>query len=119
MNRIVKLVLYVVCIIAVIVLGSITVRKYREAGKTSERRTERITHAASVEPTNSAEITNLVAEATNLVAPATLTNAAATNEIEPRRALDALHLSRLRQLGLVLDSGCHFPAYGLGRTAAG
>jgi TolA-binding protein len=89
MSRKLKLVLYAVCIVGVIVLGSLTLRSYREASRSSELRKERIAQLESAEPTNAAVLTNAAAEVTNAVTDTNLlanvdtnvttTNAAATN----------------------------------------
>jgi TolA-binding protein len=80
MNRTLKLVFYVVCLIGVIVFGSLTISSYRQATKTSQHRAERIADLTSIESTNVAEITNTTPD-TNLVADvaATNTNVASTN----------------------------------------
>jgi TolA-binding protein len=95
MSRPVKLVLYVVCVTAVIVLGSFTVRSYRQATITSERRAERIARVTSGENTNLTEITNTAID-TNLPidtklaaeATATATNAAGTNMAVAKKEAD-------------------------------
>ena len=74
MSRTTKLVLYVVCIIAVIIFGSITVSSYRDATKTSQRRASQLAGLASIDNTNAVEGTNLAPD-TNLLADATVTNA--------------------------------------------
>ena len=109
MSRGLKLALYIVCGIAVIVLGSLTMSSYRDAMKTSQRRAERMARLASIENTNAAdtatnatdaitnaaEITNATAAAdtgadTNLAA----TNAAVTNlAAEAKRRADADEIS--------------------------
>lgn len=89
MSRPVKLILYIVCIVAVIVFGSITVRSYHQATKASERRSERL-NPVTAERNNATELTN-VAEPTNVVAAITgaiATNAAGTNRAEARRDPD-------------------------------
>lgn len=73
MSRQVKLVLYVVCVVAVIIFGSITVRSYHQATKASERRAASLARV-SAEETNATETTNLTVEAAGA-----LTNAASTN----------------------------------------
>lgn len=95
MSRSVKLVLYIVCVIGVSVLGSLTVRSYRQATKTSASRMEKLNRAALTESTNVTEATNAAAttnaaEATNPVAEgdavtnAVVTNAAAARKDTPR-----------------------------------
>ena len=91
MSRKLKLVLYAVCIVGVVVLGSLTLRSFREANRSSERRNERIAQLESTDPTNAASLTNAVAEITNAVTDTNLaanadtnlttTNAAATNVV--------------------------------------
>lgn len=78
MSRKFKLLLYVVCAIGVVVMGSLALRGYREATKASERRSERLARIGSIENTNVPGITNVVA-ATNL--PAAPTEAAITNAV--------------------------------------
>lgn len=79
MSRTLKLVFYAVCIIGVVVSGSLTVSSYRQATKTSQRRADNL---AGLENTNVTETTNL-APGTNLLAAATNgtanTNPAATH----------------------------------------
>ena len=77
MSRKFKLILYAVCIVAVVILGSITVRSYHEATKASERRAATLARVTA-EETNATEIPN-VAEITNLTAEAAVTNTAPTN----------------------------------------
>ena len=91
MSRSVKLVLYIVCAIGVVVLGSLTVRSYRQATKTSASRAEKLNRAASAESTNVTESTNAVvatnaADATNVVAESDAgTNTVATNAPAARK----------------------------------
>src|SRR5688572_30003585 len=87
MNRTTKLVLYVVCLIAVIVFGSITVSSYRQATKTSEQRASRIADLTSIENTNVTETTNTAPDTNLLVeAAATNTNVVSTNVAETNLA---------------------------------
>jgi TolA-binding protein len=92
MSRSIKLVLYIVCVVGVIVLGSLTVRSYRQATKTSASRAAKLARAASTESTNGAEATNAAIttnapEATNLVAAAeAATNTVATNPATARKS---------------------------------
>ena len=80
MSRKIKLVLYVVCIIGVVVFGSLTVRSYRQATQTSQRRADSLAELASTENTNVVETTNAALN-TNLLteAAAALTNEFSTN----------------------------------------
>ena len=99
MSRKLKLVLYAVCIVGVIVLGSLTLRSYREASRSSELRKELIAQLESAEPTNAAVLTNAAAEVTNAVTDTNLlanvdtnvttTNAAATNVVAAAKDGDA------------------------------
>jgi TolA-binding protein len=88
MNRTTKLVLYVVCLIAVIVFGSITVSSYRQATKTSAQRASRIADLTSIENTNVTETTNTAPDTNLLVeATATNTNVVSTNAAETNLAI--------------------------------
>jgi TolA-binding protein len=88
MNRTTKLILYVVCLIAVVVLGSITVSSYRQATKTSEQRASRIADLTSIENTNVTETTNTAPDTNLLVeAAATNTNVVSTNVAETNLAI--------------------------------
>jgi TolA-binding protein len=87
MNRTTKLVLYVVCLIAVIVFGSITVSSYRQATKTSAQRASRIADLTSIENTNVTETTNTAPDTNLLVeAAAAITNVVSTNAAETNLA---------------------------------
>jgi TolA-binding protein len=87
MNRTTKLVLYVVCLIAVIVFGSITVSSYRQATKTSAQRASRIADLTSIENTNVTETTNTAPDTNLLVeAAAANTNVVSTNAAETNLA---------------------------------
>ena len=92
MSRSVKLVLYIICAIGVVVLGSLTVRSYHQATKTSAHRAQQLARVASAEGTNAAE-TNVVENTntppTNAVAASdTATNAPPTNHIDTPRDAD-------------------------------
>jgi TolA-binding protein len=76
MSRKIKLVLYVVSLIGVVLLGSFTMRSYREATQASERRAEGV--ARVVENTNALEATNALAD-TNLAGAETNLALAETN----------------------------------------
>ena len=85
MSRKLKLILYAVCILAVIVLGSITLSSYRQATKASERRVEKLTRETAEDTNTTPEVTNLTAEVTNLTAEAApVTNAAPTNVVSAK-----------------------------------
>ena len=89
MSRKIKLVLYVVCILGVVVFGSLTMSSYRQATVTSQRRAASLAGLENTnvtETTNLAPDTNLLATATNLVAN---TNAAATNLTTAKNPGDA------------------------------
>lgn len=80
MSRPLKLILYAVCIVAVIVFGSLTLSSYRQATKSSERRAAQLAADGAGEGTNVLAATNLPPAATNLTATnGALTNLAATN----------------------------------------
>src|SRR5262245_43296914 len=78
MNRGLKLVLYLVCGIAVIVLGRLTVRGFRQVTGASDRRVERLARAGATENTNASETTNAAID-TNAAVAVVDTNAAVTN----------------------------------------
>jgi TolA-binding protein len=81
MSRPVKIILYIVCIVGVSVLGTLTLRNYKQATKSSERRAESIARIAATEHTNVAEATNTAIDTnlTDVEATAIATNAASTN----------------------------------------
>ncbi len=87
MSRKIKLVLYVVCIIGVVVFGSLTVRSWRQAAKTSQSRADRLAELTSTENTNVVEATNAALN-TNVLAEtaAALTNELSTNVAKPNLA---------------------------------
>jgi TolA-binding protein len=72
MSRPVKLALYIVCVLGVIVFGTLTMRAYRAASKSAETRKASLGHITDAEVTNAAPITNST-EVTN--SPAVDTNA--------------------------------------------
>jgi len=90
MSRKIKLVLYVVALIGVVMFAVQTMRSYREATRSSERRAERLARVGATESTNALGATNVIAD-TNLAAADTnaanadtnvvSTNAAATNVV--------------------------------------
>lgn len=82
MSRPLKIVLYIVCIVGVIVFGTLTLSGWRQATKSSERRAERLTGVSNVESTNLTEITNAAPD-TNVAeeGASAATNAPATNVV--------------------------------------
>ena len=83
MSRKLKLVLYAVCLVAVIILGSITVSSYHQATKASEHRAATLARVTADE-TNTTEVTNTT-EITNLIAETAVTNAIPTNAAAVKR----------------------------------
>jgi len=85
MSRKFKLLLYVVCLVAVVILGSITVSSYHQATKASERRAAALAQVVSEETsTNTPAVTNTT-EITNLTTEAAATNDVPTNAAALKR----------------------------------
>jgi TolA-binding protein len=80
MSRTVKLALYVVCVLGVVIFGTLTVRAYREASRSSEQREKRLEHISEVEPTNSVPSTNAAVTNEAVITNVLETPDAATNE---------------------------------------
>jgi len=95
MSRKIKLVLYAICILGVVVFGSLTMSSYRQATVASQRRA---TGLAGLENTNVTETTNLAPDP-NLLAAATNssanTNAEATNLAAAKNSSDANDLTEV------------------------
>jgi TolA-binding protein len=117
MSRKLKLVLYAVCIVGLIVLGSLALRSYREAARSSERRVERIMGLDSLEPTNVSAPTNAAGEVTNAVADtnlaAAVTNAADTNAAATNVALKDTNTAELQVAGGSARGYTRMVVYGL------
>ncbi len=110
MSRKLKLILYAVCMVALVVLGSITLEGYREAAKASQRRVEKLARE-STEDTNTTDVTNLTAEAVATNPPPT--NLAVGMRDKPDLAVEAAGASS-RGLTRMLVYGLAMVLFGLG-----
>jgi tetratricopeptide (TPR) repeat protein len=101
MSRKIKLVLYIICAIGVIVFGALTAKAFRGAGKTAEKRAERIASVANTETTNAAvEITNAIPDTNAAAATNIAVEVKKDSDETPAAGVSTRNVSRMVTYGL-------------------